>query len=123
MNEGATVYDLVRAVRADEAHHRLLHHTLASLGEDMIKIVKPACLPADAAPRAPDHRHDTNPFALAEPDACTKATVPGFSREEAAAFAKQALDAAEQKAREVREADAIDCTEVIKGAEAGKSQI
>jgi hypothetical protein len=106
MKDGAAVHDMVKFVRADEAHHRLLHHTLASLGKSWP-------FPSRLEQRvnftdvlvSPDPRRDTNPFALAEPDSETKATHAGFTREEAAAFVKQARDVVDQKTREVRKAE------------------
>ncbi|CED82125.1 alternative oxidase [Phaffia rhodozyma] len=63
----ATFLDTLRAIRADEATHRFVNHTFASL----------------------DSKKDFNPFAIAEPDATTKGSVYGFTRDEAAAFAQK----------------------------------
>jgi hypothetical protein len=59
--------DVVRAVRADEATHRFVNHSLADL----------------------DHKHDFNPFALGEASAELRGTKAGFTREESAKFAKE----------------------------------
>ncbi|KAL7413220.1 alternative oxidase-domain-containing protein [Mrakia frigida] len=64
----ATLLDTIRAVRADEATHRFVNHSFASLNP----------------------KSDYNPFSLAEPPAETRGTVPGFTREESAAFAQEA---------------------------------
>lgn len=37
----ATMYDVILAIRADEAHHRVVNHTLASLKEDEYNPYKP----------------------------------------------------------------------------------
>ena len=63
----ATLLDVVRAVRADEATHRFVNHSLADL----------------------DQKHDFNPFALGEASAEVRGTKPGFTREESAQFARQ----------------------------------
>ena len=39
--ENATMYDVILAIRADEAHHRVVNHTLASLKEDDYNPYKP----------------------------------------------------------------------------------
>ncbi|KAK4686228.1 hypothetical protein P7C73_g3904, partial [Tremellales sp. Uapishka_1] len=67
----AKIYDVIRAVRADEATHRFVNHTLADL----------------------DQKTDFNPFALGEAPAEIKWTKPGFSREESAVFARNAQQA------------------------------
>ncbi|OCF36865.1 alternative oxidase, mitochondrial [Kwoniella heveanensis BCC8398] len=63
----AKFLDVVRAVRADEATHRFVNHSLANL----------------------DQAKDFNPFALHEADALTRGTTWGFTREESAKFAKE----------------------------------
>ena len=64
----ATLLDTIRAVRADEATHRFVNHSLASL----------------------EPSKDFNPFSLAEPPAEVRGAKAGFSREESAAFAREA---------------------------------
>jgi len=63
----ATLLDVVRAVRADEATHRFVNHSLADL----------------------DQKHDFNPFALGEASAEVRGTKFGFTRDESAEFARQ----------------------------------
>lgn len=67
MPKDATLLDVIRAVRADEATHRFVNHSLANL----------------------DQKHDFNPFALAEASPELRGTKPGFTREESAEFARQ----------------------------------
>ncbi|WVR07015.1 alternative oxidase, mitochondrial [Kwoniella sp. DSM 27419] len=62
----AKFLDVIRAVRADEATHRFVNHSLANL----------------------DQANDFNPFALHEADAEVRGTQWGFTREESAKFAK-----------------------------------
>ncbi|GAA5851670.1 hypothetical protein JCM9279_002540 [Rhodotorula babjevae] len=64
--QDATMLDLVRAVRADEAGHRFVNHTLANLGQD-----------------------DPNPTSFKHASATIQGTQAGFSREESMAWAKQ----------------------------------
>ena len=63
----ATLLDVIRAVRADEATHRFVNHSLADL----------------------DQKHDFNPFALSEASAEVRGTKYGFTREESAQFAHE----------------------------------
>lgn len=67
MPQDATLLDVIKAVRADEATHRFVNHSLANL----------------------DQKHDFNPFALAEASPELRGTRPGFTREESAEFARQ----------------------------------
>ncbi|BEI87843.1 uncharacterized protein CcaverHIS019_0105610 [Cutaneotrichosporon cavernicola] len=67
MSPDATLFDVIRAVRADEATHRFVNHSLANL----------------------DQKHDFNPFALAEASPEVRGSMPGFTREESAEFARQ----------------------------------
>lgn len=67
MPSDATLLDVIRAVRADEATHRFVNHSLANL----------------------DQKHDFNPFALAEAAPEVRGSMPGFTREESAEFARQ----------------------------------
>jgi hypothetical protein len=67
MPADATLLDVIRAVRADEATHRFVNHSLANL----------------------DQKHDFNPFALAEASPEIRGSMPGFTREESAEFARQ----------------------------------
>ncbi|TXT11764.1 uncharacterized protein COLE_02174 [Cutaneotrichosporon oleaginosum] len=67
MPADATLLDVIRAVRADEATHRFVNHSLANL----------------------DQKYDFNPFALAEASPEIRGSVPGFTREESAEFARQ----------------------------------
>lgn len=131
MDKDATLYDMIKNVRADEANHRFVKcvarprwrhrsrtaaltpsfapdpqpHARLSQCVDL-----PPCPPTCAAmtdaglclPRA-DQRNDFNPFAIAEPDETLKATVPGFTRDEAAAFAKRSKAALEAKAKAAEE--------------------
>ncbi|KAM0790117.1 hypothetical protein ACM66B_005443 [Microbotryomycetes sp. NB124-2] len=78
MPQSATMTDLVEAIRADEAGHRFVNHTLANLRKD-----------------------DVNPFAIKHPDAVLQGTVPGLDREESLKWAKEA----EQEIREQIERD------------------
>jgi len=67
LDKDAKILDVIKAVRADECTHRFVNHSLANLSQN-----------------------DFNPFALKEPDATTRGTKPCFTREESAAFARQA---------------------------------
>ncbi|KAK4698676.1 ubiquinol oxidase, partial [Phenoliferia sp. Uapishka_3] len=58
--DDATMLDLVKAVRADEAGHRFVNHTLANL----------------------DTKNDFNPFGLRHPDSTMQGTLPGITRDE-----------------------------------------
>lgn len=60
--------DVIKAVRADEATHRFVNHSLANL----------------------DQKHDFNPFALGEPSAAIRGTTPEYTREQSAEFARKA---------------------------------
>lgn len=66
MSQDSTLLDVIRAVRADEATHRFVNHSLANL----------------------DQKHDFNPFALAEASPELRGTKAGFTREESAEFAR-----------------------------------
>ncbi|KAG8930705.1 hypothetical protein FRC02_003760 [Tulasnella sp. 418] len=63
----ATMLDVVKVVRADEATHRFVNHSFANL----------------------DHKQDVNPFALREPSMELKGTKPGLDRSESAEFVKE----------------------------------
>ncbi|KAM0747600.1 alternative oxidase [Meredithblackwellia eburnea MCA 4105] len=67
LGQGATMLDLVLAVRADEAGHRFVNHTLANL----------------------DTKNDFNPFGLRHADAIQQGTLPGISREESIEWIKK----------------------------------
>ena len=68
--QSATLLDVIRAVRADEATHRFVNHSLADL----------------------DQKLDFNPFALGEASAELRGSKYGFTREESAEFARTAKD-------------------------------
>ncbi|KAK8864380.1 alternative oxidase, mitochondrial [Kwoniella newhampshirensis] len=70
--------DVIRAVRADEATHRFVNHSLANL----------------------DQKKDFNPFALVEANAETRGAKWGFTREESAVFAKEQQQKLVQAVRE-----------------------
>ncbi|WWC89381.1 alternative oxidase, mitochondrial [Kwoniella dendrophila CBS 6074] len=59
--------DVIRVVRADEATHRFVNHSLANL----------------------DQKKDFNPFALVEADAKTRGEKWGFTRKESSDFAQE----------------------------------
>lgn len=61
----AKLLDVIKAVRADEATHRFVNHSLADL----------------------DQAHDFNPFAISEPAPEVRGTMWGFTRDESAEFA------------------------------------
>ncbi|KAL1405530.1 inducible alternative oxidase 2 [Vanrija albida] len=67
MPEDASLLDVIKAVRADEATHRFVNHSLANL----------------------DQKHDFNPFALGEPAPEIRGSIPGFTREESAKYANE----------------------------------
>lgn len=67
MPEDASLLDVIKAVRADEATHRFVNHSLANL----------------------DQKHDFNPFALGEPAPEIRGTIPGFTRAESAQYANE----------------------------------
>lgn len=54
MPSDSKLLDVIKAVRADEATHRFVNHSLANL----------------------DQKRDFNPFALGEPSAAIRGTVP-----------------------------------------------
>lgn len=76
--ESAKLLDVIRAIRADEATHRFVNHSLANL----------------------DQKRDFNPFALAEADAETRGTIYGFTREQSADFAKESQKKLQAKVEE-----------------------
>ncbi|KAG9042003.1 hypothetical protein FS837_011456 [Tulasnella sp. UAMH 9824] len=63
----AMMLEVIQAIRADEATHRFVNHSLANLNQ----------------------KEDVNPFALREPDMVTKGSKPGLERSEAADFIKE----------------------------------
>lgn len=65
LGDEAMLVDVIRAIRADEATHRHINHTFASLNSD-----------------------DPNPFALREPPAKMRAETYGLERDEALEWAK-----------------------------------
>ncbi|KAM0747595.1 AOX-domain-containing protein [Meredithblackwellia eburnea MCA 4105] len=67
LGKRATMLDLILAVRADEAGHRFVNHTLANL----------------------DSKTDFNPFGLRHADAVQQGTLPGISRDESLAWMKK----------------------------------
>lgn len=64
LGDDAMLVDVIRAVRADEATHRHINHTFASLEPE-----------------------DPNPFALREPPAKMRAEIYGLERDEALEWA------------------------------------
>ncbi|KAK4695069.1 ubiquinol oxidase, partial [Phenoliferia sp. Uapishka_3] len=70
LGDDATMLELVKAVRADEAGHRFVNHTLANL----------------------DTKHDFNPFGLRHPDSQMQGTLPGISRDESLKWIKEVED-------------------------------
>jgi ubiquinol oxidase len=56
MGPESTLLDVIKAVRADEATHRFVNHSLANL----------------------DQQRDFNPFALGEPSAELRGTTPEY---------------------------------------------
>jgi len=77
----AVLLDVVKAVRADEATHRFVNHSLANLKQN-----------------------DFNPFAMAEASAEVRGTTYGFTREESADFARKSHEALMEAKAEVEEA-------------------
>ncbi|TIB04791.1 hypothetical protein E3P94_00044 [Wallemia ichthyophaga] len=73
--ESATMLDLCHVVRADESNHRFTNHTLSELDLD---------------------KH-LNPLSLQEPDAVTRGTKLGFTREESAAWLAETSSAIQKK--------------------------
>lgn len=71
MPSDSKLLDVIKAVRADEATHRFVNHSLANL----------------------DQKRDFNPFALGEPSAAIRATVPEYTREQSADFARKSQEA------------------------------
>lgn len=69
MSAEAKMIDLLYAVRADEANHRFVNHSLANL---------------DAT--------NFNPFAIKQPDGIVRGTKPGLERPELEAWAKKVED-------------------------------
>jgi hypothetical protein len=66
----ATLLDVIRAVRADEATHRFVNHSLANL----------------------DQQRDFNPFAIGEPGAEVRGQSWGFTRDQSKEFAKKSQE-------------------------------
>jgi ubiquinol oxidase len=62
--------DVIRAVRADEATHRFVNHSLANL----------------------DQQRDFNPFAIGEPGAETRGQTWGFTRDQSKEFARKSQE-------------------------------
>lgn len=73
----AVMLDVLKAVRADEATHRFVNHTLADL----------------------DQAKDFNPFALAEPAPEVRGTKWGFTRDESREFVQEIGKQLEQQER------------------------
>ncbi|EIM23273.1 alternative oxidase, partial [Wallemia mellicola CBS 633.66] len=71
----STMLDLVMVVRADESNHRFTNHTLSEL----------------------DLNKHLNPLSLQEPDAITRGTKLGFTREESAAWLAETSRAIQEK--------------------------
>lgn len=65
LGDSATMLDLILAVRADEAGHRFMNHTLADLGEK-----------------------DLNPFGLRHAPVELQGKLPGFTREQSLKWSK-----------------------------------
>uniref|UniRef100_A0A0K3CM93 Alternative oxidase n=1 Tax=Rhodotorula toruloides TaxID=5286 RepID=A0A0K3CM93_RHOTO len=66
LSDDATMLDLVRAVRADEAGHRFVNHTLANLRKD-----------------------DINPVSMVHQSPTMQGQLPGFTRDESLAWARK----------------------------------
>lgn len=66
---------MIRVVRADEAGHRFIHHTLADL----------------------DQKNDTNPFSVATPTPHMIGTKLHLTREESLEFIEEAKKMAQQE--------------------------
>jgi ubiquinol oxidase len=66
----ATLLDVIRAVRADEATHRFVNHSLANL----------------------DQQKDFNPFAIGEPGAEVRGQSWGFTRDQSKEFARKSQE-------------------------------
>lgn len=62
----AKMIDVLYAVRADESNHRFVNHSLANIDATSI-----------------------NPFAIKQPDAIIRGTIPGFERQESEAWARK----------------------------------
>jgi len=71
LKDDAKLIDVLKAVRADEATHRFVNHTLANL----------------------DQAKDFNPFAMGEASPEVRGTICGFTREESAEFARKSHEA------------------------------
>jgi len=67
LKDDCTMVDLIMAVRADEAGHRFVNHTLANLNQ----------------------RTDFNPFGLKHADATMQGTLPGITREESLEWSRK----------------------------------
>lgn len=74
----AKLLDMIKVVRADEAGHRFIHHTLADL----------------------DQKNDTNPFSVATPTPHMIGTKLHLTREESLQFIEEARKMAEKELRE-----------------------
>jgi ubiquinol oxidase len=67
LQPGATVLDVMYAVRADEGTHRFVNHTLANI----------------------DQMRDVNPFALRDTEMAIKGSTPGWTRDQAQAHVRE----------------------------------
>lgn len=91
LEKDATMLDVLENVRADESAHRfvkcvpLFSCTPLQLQASQLTLLSFLCSHTLANLK----QDDFNPFALSEPPALVKGTVPGFSRAEAGDFAAQ----------------------------------
>lgn len=76
--------DVLYVIRADEATHRFVNHTLASAGSNVI-----------------------NPFAMSEPDMMTKGTKAEFTKEESEAWGNKVAKTLQVKRLEVEEKEGV----------------
>ncbi|CAO1636421.1 unnamed protein product [Sympodiomycopsis kandeliae] len=95
--DDALMLDMIKVIRADEAGHRFIHHTLADL----------------------DQKNDTNPFSVAAPTPHMIGTKLHLSREESLAFIEAARKAAQE---EIEAADVASKHPSTQGAAAAQSQ-
>ncbi|KAI9639822.1 alternative oxidase 1 [Dioszegia hungarica] len=80
MGPESTLLDVIKAVRADEATHRFVNHSLANL----------------------DQARDFNPFALGEPSAELRGTTAEFTRAQSADFARRAQQQVVEQQQQAR---------------------
>lgn len=97
LDQKSTMLDVLEAVRSDEANHRYVRFLYCKLSRSILIIILSSLSSFVNHTLAELQPNDFNPFAQGEPPALIKGTVAGFSRDEAARFARDTRLALEQK--------------------------